>query len=237
MTQKYLAQAAGFSGLLLLGGLAHAVTIDNFDVGPYFGSSTIRAFGDGSDLNNPTNQPGLSTSDVIGGVRDTELTIPNSGNGADEISATVSASTGYFQVSNSSSAAGTATLTWDGGGTLGGLDLTNGGLATGFFLGIPEPIDNELDITFTVNGSSTESVSFPNGSEGDDFFIPFASFSDPAVFTTVDVIQMSVTGPNAYDATIDLVETRPRPVPVPGTLALLGLGLAGLGLRRRKRVA
>jgi hypothetical protein len=140
---------------------------------------------------------------------------------------------GALDISNTTTANGTVTVNWTGiSGSDSDFTAPN---ATGVFIGIPNPIDNLLTITMTANGSSSATQNFPNGSVGSDFFFPFASFSDPSVFTAVTSFEMVLSSNgNAWDASIEFVETRDNPIPLPGTLALLGLGLASLGVRRAK---
>jgi len=78
---------------------------------------------------------------------------------------------------------------------------------------------------FVINsGTSTLSITFANGSFGDDFFIVFSDFSDGGVaFTSVDSIMMTMSVGAGWDARIDFIETRPKnppTVPEPASIAL-----------------
>ncbi|WPL18142.1 hypothetical protein Thiowin_03201 [Thiorhodovibrio winogradskyi] len=120
---------------------------------------------------------------------------------------------------------------------IGNLDFTEAGASKGFYLRLPSPIQEPMTIAFDVQGSEFERT-FLDGSVGDDFFFPFMSFTDQGVFSDVIYLTMTMSSTNTgWDASIDLLETRPTPtdVPIPGTLSLLTLGLVGLRLRRRNR--
>jgi hypothetical protein len=139
---------------------------------------------------------------------------------------------GFFAIANGPVGDSIVTVDWDFVLT----DLTEGGTNTGLFFALPNPIDNDLNIGFPLNGDMPFVTLFPDGSSGNDFFIPFASLTnggDAATATKVTV-QFSSTGP-AWGATFDFIETTPDPMPEPATLALFGLGLAGLGWTRRKK--
>jgi hypothetical protein len=184
--------------------------------------------------------PASSSGNVAGGgmiSADRDITINKTTGGTGGANGTyVDVQGGLLGVANGPVTDSNVHVLWDGFAVT---DLTAGG-ATGFYLALPTAIDNTLKIDFFINGmTSSISKTFLNGASGPDFFFSFSDFSAPGVFTSVTSIEMVLysTGP-AWDAQVDLLETRDRPptkVPEPGTLGLLGLGLlGGVAMRRRK---
>jgi len=122
---------------------------------------------------------------------------------------------------------------------MGGVDLTNGGilpvlqaaiLASDLNLGF------RVDITETAGaGGSAAFWSTNLGSGASSVNQSLASFTNAGAvdFTKVDKIVLTLSGPLAQDATLDLLEVTNTPIPEPVTLSLLALG--GLALIRRRR--
>lgn len=181
-----------------------------------------------------------STSNIIGGTRQTEVTMYSGGLDAKtEVRVT---STGVLDISNTTTAQSRTMLTWDANGAgLGNLDLLDFG-SNGIYLAFPYAMDHALDLLFEIedtgNSISMFMKTYAAGSQGNDFFVPFSAFSDLAALSSADAIRMTIDSTTpGLDATIDLIESRDAPpgsVPEPATMGLLGLGLLGLGLTRLK---
>jgi hypothetical protein len=226
MLRKQIVLAAATGSLFLVAGTAQAVSIDTFVDDQ---TTTV--------VNGSTNND-VAPGSFVGTNRN--VAVSTTGIGAQITSNINALFPGRLDMQNSPVSNGTVVITWTGIGTNdpANSDFTDGGQSTGLFLDIPAAIDNELTVEFTANGSSSFSRDFPDNSEGTDFFFPFASFSDPNVFTAVTSLVMTLSNNEGaagegWDAQVNLVETRPNPVPVPGTLALVGMGLIGVSARRR----
>jgi hypothetical protein len=211
---------------------ANALIIDDFTIG----QADIT-------LNGPSTSSLLisgPSSNIIGGYRQTEVTMYSGGSDAKtEVRVT---SIGVLDISNTTTAQSRTVLTWNANGAgLGNLDLLDFG-SNGIFLAFPYAMDHALDLMFEVedtgNSTSTFVKTYIAGSQGNDFFVPFSAFDSTTALSSADAIRMTIDSTTAgLDATIDLVESRDAPpgsVPEPATMGLLGLGLLGLGLTRLK---
>lgn len=228
------------TGLMLGGGAANALDIDQFDgtgpitvVAPYDAAAGTSSSGYNRNLQVVTD--GADT-----GVQIDTATNP-----------------GVYAHSQDAGILGSSTLTYD----LGGIDLT-ADTSNAFRL---ELINVDLNglIGITVDGItsalSTTSIILDNGgalpSFADFLFTDFAGVD----FTAVSSVALSIDGTNqaALDAVIDslttvcssmpdsggsgtdpdgnLCGTPPDVVPAPGVIALMGLGLVGLGAARRRK--
>ena len=220
--------AIAISALMFLGASAHAsIVIDNFDTGV---TNISLSAGSGSDTANG------NPHDIIGGDRDAELTVISSTGLTASVNANPPA--GVFAWSNAAQVQSSAMLTWDDGGSLGGIDLTEGGASDAILMQLLS-IDLNATLEFIVKdgvgGSSSRELT---GLAPGELKFGFDSFVGAADFTDVASIQLLFTGPAEVDATIDLIATSSvNNVPEPTILAALGIGLAGMGIARKVSAA
>jgi hypothetical protein len=206
-------------------------TIDHF-AQPNTGQA-VSVTDTGSAFNTTTGLAG-----VVGGSRTLQVDVTASAYGQSSSLIVTPAAPGALSLSNDSGQNGVGTITWDANGAgLGGVDLTDGGnlshlqatiLASDLDLGF------RVDITETAATGGSTAFWSTNLGPGVSFVSqPLASFTNAGAvdFTKVDKIVLTLSGPPAQDATLDLVEVAPEPA----TLGLLVLG--GLALVRRRRSA
>ena len=200
----------------------------------------IDTFDDGPEQQAPPDNR-LEIPSVLGGFRFLTQIPPGE--------ATVIVAQGFLQAINIASPGadpgGIVQAVWDGNGTLGGFDLTDGGSNAFFEVVVVAPVVAPTEtLSVIVEDSSgiegrfdigwTELVLGPN-------FIPFSSLTNGVDLTSVDIIRLEnqVIASNQAIA-IDSFSAVPVPEPSNAALqvaALLGVGLLGHhanGVRKRR---
>jgi uncharacterized repeat protein (TIGR01451 family) len=165
----------------------------------------------------------VDPSEVIGGERDLFVELI-AGVGEVQLVVNPFSLLPLLQFNSSSGVQGSASVTWDGSDLdatptpsmgLGGVDLTQGGLNTGFAMlaGIDTAGAGDV-LTFAIyqdNAENVSSASTPipvtDGTASQYLFVPFSAFSGPVSPTNVDAIQMTLGMENvpSADGQISLV--------------------------------
>lgn len=172
--------------------------------------------------------------EALGGERDLEILRLN---GNDAVELLVHPPGGDPQLFCSSAAATIATwrVVWDGpdGGVgidadgLGGIDLTQGGVNTGFSLRLQSDLaaNVEIAVTGASGGSTAASLPIAPGGSLEDRFLPFTAFAAPALFADAGSVSLTLSGGAGLDAQVDQLRvTAPEPAGAGAALvALLAL--------------
>lgn len=219
---------------LLAPAASHALVIDNFEEGAF----DLTAVGGSSPGNVVYDETGgLSTANVIGGVR-------------------------LVQINASASDPGTANVNLSLGAGDDGAVLTNGdtqptslyfaydGFDDGFVDGSTSPLNTDftaagdrIRVTLTAASASgsldvvIHSNFVPTGTlpvaitGPGDYFFAFSDFGNPSLLDDVDIVLVRLNGITSNTGyTISNIEV----VPEPCTALLAAIGLAGLAVRRRR---
>lgn len=211
---------------LIVGTSAFALDIDTFsDLSPQVVASPSGLL--------PSNDTSVAAS-ALGGFR--QLTAAG---GTGTLGTIGKVEDGALAYANSPSSAGSLSVIYDANGAgLDGVDLTDGGTATGILFSILyADLPTQYTITVTGSGVGPLTGTFPSGilepADAQDVYIDFAAFGG-GNFTNVSAIQFdfepATTGIAGNDLILDSITTG---VPEPSSIALLALG--GLAMMRRRR--
>jgi len=242
--KKTIATLVALAALGVLAPTVQAVSfmIDDFTQ-PNTGQS-VSVTGVGSAGNTTTGLVG-----VVGGSRTMQVSVITSSFGLSSSLNMNATPPGTLSLGNDSGQNGVGTITWDANGAgLGGLDITNGGLLPYLqskILASDLDLGFRADITETAAAGGSTASWTTNLGPGVSFVNQLlTSFTNAGAvdFTQVDKIVLTLSGPFAQDATLDLMEVTNTPggaVPEPLTLLGLFAGVSGVGayIRRRRMPA
>lgn len=221
-----------FTAALALAGVASSaqasLVIDSFSTDPFILTQAA--------LNSPVNkhQTGIGTANVIGGTRDTTLTV-TLGNGTRTADVEVDTTDSTFNISNSVGVRSTTSLLYNANGSgLGGLNLTAFGNSVAF-----DVIEVDLNVSISVELvdtlGATSSLTIANVLTDSVARFSFQSLVGTADLTKINSIKLTFNMPTNADLTGSFL--RVEGVPEPSTVASLvsgALAMGGLAVRRRR---
>lgn len=181
------------------------------------------------------NDTDTGLTGAIGGQRRLDLTI-NGSTFSQESDLRVDAVQGVAIFNNAAGNDSTGKITWDGGSTLGGVDLTEAGVNDRINVAVLfADLNLALTVDLTDGGGDVATVAKLTGAmtglEGfrfNDFLANNAAID----LTDINKVELTFDGPTAQDASIRFVEATIG-IPEPAAVSLLTIGLAGLMRRRR----
>lgn len=218
---------AGFAILAAVCANASAMIIDHFNTG----NLSLTAFTSG-----PLNVTGEEAATVLGGYRGGDITITGGPSGL-SASVIVLPAQDNLAYSNDATVTSIGTMIYDGIGStgLGGIDITGEAAFSMYVFSLNISVDWKMTVEDTSNLTKVGTMTIPNLTANQWFFMPFSSLTGTADLTQVDKITVSFTSNSsvfASDLRVDLIGTG---IPEPGTLSLLGLGLLAAVRRYRRR--
>lgn len=215
-------------------------TIDDFT--EPVGDQSVSFTGAGTASDTVT---GLTPANTVGGSRQLDLTVASGSQSNSLVVDHDDYGVGALSMNLGSGTDGFGVVTWDSNGAgLSGVDLTVAG-TNPYLQASIRFSDQDLGFAVTITetaaaGGSTASWSTnlgPGVSYVNQALSSFTNAGD-VDFTDVDKIVLTLSGPLAQDATIDLLEVTNTPQNgdgnIPEPAGLLGLGLLGLVRRRRR---
>jgi hypothetical protein len=181
--------------------------------------------------------------EVVGGERDVQIT-RTIGNDPVDLLVNPTGSDRLLSLSSAAATIATWTVVWDGpdgsasvdADGLGGLDLTQGGVNTGFLIRVRSDLPSTLEIAATgaSGGATSASLQLPGGEATlQQRFLAFSEFATPALFADTGSVSLVLTGSAGTDAQLDYVLVT---VPEASGAAAAGAALLALACRRRRHV-
>jgi len=236
MFRSILAGVAALAAPFALAAPAGAfVMIDNFAT-----QQTLQLPGGGPNSAS-SSSPAV---EVLGGERDVQIT-RTIGNDYVELLINPTGSDRLLSASSAAATVPTWTLVWDGpdgsptvdADGLGGVDLTQGGVNTGFLVRVRSDLPATLEIAATgaSGGSTSASLPLPGGEIVlQSRFLPFSAFATPALFADTGSLSLALTGTAGTDAQLDYVLVT---VPEPSGATVAACALVAMACRRRYTAA